>query len=375
MNNRILIVVGTRPNFIKITQFKKVNQQIGNPFDIKIVHTGQHYDDKMAAIFFQQFELEPDYFLNIPQASANSQMAEIMLRLENVINEFKPALVMAVGDVNSTFAAAFTAHKLGIKVAHIESGLRSYDRGMPEEINRLLTDEISDYYFVTEQSGYDNLIKEGRSKDKLHFVGNTMIDTLVAFNHKIEESNILDEYHLISQKFVLMTMHRPATVDFEEGLTKLLDIIEYVNKNYKLVFPIHPRTLGKLQQFGLMERVKANDKIILTEPLDYFAFQKLTAHCRFVITDSGGIQEETTFRRVPCLTLRPNTERPSTVTIGTNELVPFDIETVQNKINSIIEGTYKKGDIPPMWDGKSTERILQTCFELILNKAKVVSQI
>jgi len=375
MNNRILIVVGTRPNFIKITQFKKVNQQMGNPFDIKIVHTGQHYDDKMAAIFFQQFELEPDYFLNIPQASANSQMAEIMLRLENVIIDYKPALVMAVGDVNSTFAAAFTAHKLGIQVAHIESGLRSYDRGMPEEINRLLTDEISDYYFVTEQSGLDNLIKEGRSKDKLHFVGNTMIDTLVAFNHKIEESKILDEYHLISQKFVLMTMHRPATVDFEEGLTKLLDIIEYVNKNYKLVFPIHPRTLGKLQQFGLLERVKANDKIILTEPLDYFAFQKLTAHCRFVITDSGGIQEETTFRRVPCLTLRPNTERPSTVTIGTNELVPFDIETVQNKINSIIEGTYKKGDIPPMWDGKSTERILQKCLGLVLNNKKEVSHI
>ena len=375
MNNRILIVVGTRPNFIKITQFKKVNQQMGNPFDIKIVHTGQHYDDKMAAIFFQQFELEPDYFLNIPQASANSQMAEIMLRLENVIIDYKPALVMAVGDVNSTFAAAFTAHKLGIQVAHIESGLRSYDRGMPEEINRLLTDEISDYYFITEQSGHDNLVKEGRSKDKLHFVGNTMIDTLVAFNHKIEESKILDEYHLISQKFVLMTMHRPATVDFEEGLTKLLDIIEYVNKNYKLVFPIHPRTLGKLQQFGLLERVKANDKIILTEPLDYFAFQKLTAHCRFVITDSGGIQEETTFRRVPCLTLRPNTERPSTVTIGTNELVPFDIETVQNKINSIIEGTYKKGDIPPMWDGKSTERILQKCLGLVLNNKKEVSHI
>jgi UDP-N-acetylglucosamine 2-epimerase (non-hydrolysing) len=375
MNNRILIVVGTRPNFIKITQFKKVNQQMGNPFDIKIVHTGQHYDDKMAAIFFQQFELEPDYFLNIPQASANSQMAEIMLRLENVIIDYKPALVMAVGDVNSTFAAAFTAHKLGIQVAHIESGLRSYDRGMPEEINRLLTDEISDYYFITEQSGLDNLIKEGRSKDKLHFVGNTMIDTLVAFNHKIEESKILDEYHLISQKFVLMTMHRPATVDFEEGLTKLLDIIEYVNKNYKLVFPIHPRTLGKLQQFGLLERVKANDKIILTEPLDYFAFQKLTAHCRFVITDSGGIQEETTFRRVPCLTLRPNTERPSTVTIGTNELVPFDIETVQNKINSIIEDTYKKGNIPPMWDGKSTERILQKCLGLVLNNKKEVSHI
>jgi UDP-N-acetylglucosamine 2-epimerase (non-hydrolysing) len=329
----------------------------------------------MADVFFTQFEFEPDFYLNIPQGTANNQIAETMIRLEKVIGDYNPAMVMAVGDVNSTFAAAFTAHKSGCKVAHIESGLRSYDRSMPEEINRLLTDEISDYYFITEQSGLDNLIKEGRSKDKLHFVGNTMIDTLVAFNHKIEESKILDEYHLISQKFVLMTMHRPATVDFEEGLTKLLDIIEYVKKNYKLVFPIHPRTLGKLQQFGLLERVKANDKIILTEPLDYFAFQKLTAHCRFVITDSGGIQEETTFRRVPCLTLRPNTERPSTVTIGTNELVPFDIETVQNKINSIIEGTYKKGDIPPMWDGKSTERILQTCLGLVLNNKKEVSHI
>ena len=366
MNNRILIVVGTRPNFIKITRFKKVNEAMGNPFDIKIVHTGQHYDAKMADVFFTQFELEPDYYLNIPQASANTQMGEIMIRLENVINDFKPAMIMAVGDVNSTFAAAFTAHKTGCKVAHLESGLRRYDRSMPEEINRLLTDEISDYYFVTEQSGLDNLMKEGRDKESIYFVGNTMIDTLVGFDLKIKESAILSQYKLNPQGFVLMTMHRPATVDFEEGLNKLLDIIEYVNKNYDLVFPIHPRTLAKLEHFGLMDRVKSNSRIILTEPLDYFAFQKLTAECRFVITDSGGIQEETTFRKVPCLTLRPNTERPSTVWIGTNELVPFDITTVQNKINEIIAGTYKKGNIPPLWDGHSTERILEICSKLLL---------
>lgn len=365
MNNRILIVVGTRPNFIKVTRFKKVNEAMGNPFDLRIVHTGQHYDDKMAAVFFQQFELEPDFFLNIPAASANTQMAEIMIRLEKVIHDFKPAMVMAVGDVNSTFAAAFTAHKTGCKVAHIESGLRSFDRSMPEEINRLLTDEITDYFFVTEQSGIDNLLKEGKNPDKIHFVGNTMIDTLVAFEGKIRECKVLDEYKLKEKGYVLMTMHRPATVDHEEGLVKLIEIIEYITRDYDLVFPIHPRTLARIEHFGLTERVRSNHRLILTDPLDYFAFQRLTADCKFVITDSGGIQEETTFRRVPCLTLRPNTERPSTVWIGTNELVPFDINVVQGKINEIIQGNYKKGDIPPHWDGHSTERILETCKQLL----------
>ena len=365
MNNRILIVVGTRPNFIKVTRFKKVNEAMGNPFDLRIVHTGQHYDDKMAAVFFQQFELEPDFFLNIPAASANTQMAEIMIRLEKVIHDFKPAMVMAVGDVNSTFAAAFTAHKTGCKVAHIESGLRSFDRSMPEEINRLLTDEITDYFFVTEQSGIDNLLKEGKNPDKIHFVGNTMIDTLVAFESKIRECKVLDEYKLKEKGYVLMTMHRPATVDHEEGLVKLIEIIEYITRDYDLVFPIHPRTLARIEHFGLTERVRSNHRLILTDPLDYFAFQRLTADCKFVITDSGGIQEETTFRRVPCLTLRPNTERPSTVWIGTNELVPFDINVVQGKINEIIQGNYKKGDIPPHWDGHSTERILEMCKQLL----------
>jgi UDP-N-acetylglucosamine 2-epimerase (non-hydrolysing) len=365
MNNRILIVVGTRPNFIKITRFKQVNEAMGSPFDIRIVHTGQHYDDKMADVFFRQFNLEPDFYLNIPQASANSQMAEIMLRLEKVLEDFNPALVMAVGDVNSTFAAAFTAYKTGRKVAHIESGLRSFDRSMPEEINRLLTDEITDYYFVTEQSGLDNLKREGRKEENIFFVGNTMIDTLVGFEENIQQSEVLDQLQLKEGQFVLMTMHRPATVDSKEGLEKLLLTINYITKRDHLVFPIHPRTLSRISQFGLLDQFESNPKLHLTEPLDYFAFQKLTSACHYVVTDSGGIQEETTFRQKPCLTLRPNTERPSTVTIGTNELLPFDIETVRNRISSIINGTYKKGKIPPYWDGKSTERILEHCRQLL----------
>jgi len=373
MNNRILIVVGTRPNFIKITRFKRVNEAMGNPFDIKIVHTGQHYDDKMADVFFRQFELEPDFFLNIAPASANSQMAEIMIRMEGVIHDYDPKLVVVVGDVNSTFAAAFTAYKSGRKVAHLESGLRSFDRGMPEEINRLLTDEISDYFFVTEQSGIDNLLKEGKSKTQIHFVGNTMIDTLVGFEDKIQKSNVLEEYKLKKQEYVLMTMHRPATVDHEEGLIKLIEIIEFITKKYDLVFPIHPRTLSNIERFGLTERVRSNQRLVLTDPLDYFAFQLLISDCKFVITDSGGIQEETTFRQVSCLTLRPNTERPSTVSIGTNELVTFDIPAIQSKINEIIEGRYKKGAIPPLWDGHSTERILEICKQLIPIESEQVS--
>lgn len=366
---RILIVVGTRPNFIKITRFRKVNEQLGNPFDIKIVHTGQHYDDKMADVFFRQFELTPDYFLNIPAESANTQMAEIMIRLEKVILEFKPALVMVVGDVNSTFAAALTANKTGVKIAHIESGLRSFDRTMPEEINRILTDEITDYFFVTEQSGTDNLTAEKKA-GSIFFVGNTMIDTLVAFEDKIQSDDVLKRLKTEKGGFVLMTMHRPATVDHKDGLTRLIEIIEYITATHKLIFPIHPRTTAKLEHFGLMDRIKGNNKLILSEPLDYFSFQKLVSDCAYVITDSGGIQEETTFRQKPCLTLRPNTERPSTITLGTNELVPFEIGAIKGRVDTILNGTYKKGQVPPFWDGNATLRILETCMKLFAEELR-----
>lgn len=354
---KILTVVGTRPNFIKVTQF---NQWLNRPeigFEHKIVHTGQHYDDKMSKIFFEQFRLVPDFWLNVESGSPNTQMAKIMLGLENVFATYKPDIVLVVGDVNSTFAAALAANKMGIKIAHVESGLRSFDRTMPEEINRLLTDEICDYFFVTEQSGYEHLLKEGKKKEHIFFVGNTMIDTLVAFETEIQQANVLAELGLSSKNYVLMTMHRPATVDFADGLENLLATIEMITEKYPLVFPIHPRTLNNLKKFGLEERFQAIKQLIIMPPLDYFAFQKLVFHCKYVITDSGGIQEETTFRAIPCITLRPNTERPSTVTEGTNTLSPFELPKIKALIDSIIANTYKQGKVPQYWDGRATERI------------------
>jgi UDP-N-acetylglucosamine 2-epimerase (non-hydrolysing) len=365
MNKKeILIIVGTRPNFIKVTQFKKEAQAYAN-INIKIAHTGQHFDSKMADIFFQQFNLVPDVFFNVKPASANSQMAEIMIKLEEEIKAHKPDLIIVVGDVNSTFAAALTANKMGIKIAHLESGLRSNDKSMPEEHNRVLTDAITDYFFVTEQSGYDHLVHEHKNKSQIFFVGNTMIDTLVAFEKDIDASPIIDNLSLTPKKFVLMTMHRPATVDDELGLKKLAALIEEVSKTMKIVFPVHPRTLKNMDIFGLGENFRRNKNLILTEPLDYFSFQKLVKQSTFILTDSGGIQEESTYLQVPCLTLRPNTERPVTVTVGSNELVPFDIPTIMNYIEQIINGTYKRGAIPPMWDGNTTKRVLEVINQIL----------
>ena len=363
---KVLIVVGTRPNFIKITQFDHVFARYKGEFEYRLVHTGQHYDYNMSDVFFQQLNLrKPDYFLGIPPGTPVFQMGNIMIELEKVLDDFQPNLVMVVGDVNSTFAAAFCAYKKGIKVAHLESGLRSLDREMPEEINRILTDEISDYFFITEQSGFDNLKKEGKKDGQMYFVGNTMIDTLVAFDKQIDQSDILQKLNLEPDTFVLMTIHRPSNVDTEESLALSVEIILEVAKTKKVVFPIHPRTMGKIESFGLKERIVSNPNITFCPPLDYFAFQKLVKECSFVLTDSGGIQEETTFRQVPCLTLRKNTERPSTVQIGTNELLPFETNAILQKIKEIGEGKYKKGSIPPLWDGKATERIVEFLKEII----------
>ena len=360
---KILIVVGTRPNFIKVTRFKQVAKNYPQ-IEIKFVHTGQHFDEKMSKIFFEQFGLEPDYMLNIGQGTPNTQMANVMLGLEKVALEYQPDLMMVVGDVNSTFAAALTANKMGIKSAHLESGLRSFDRTMPEEINRLLTDEIVDYYFVTEQSGLDELKKEGIANDKVFFVGNTMIDSLVEFENQTQASDILNTYQLSSKEYVLMTMHRPSNVDEKDGLITLIEIIKSITSKLKLVFPIHPRTVSKLKNFGLWQEIENLDNLIFSEPLDYFSFQKLTSDCKFVVTDSGGIQEETTYRQIPCLTLRNNTERPITVTMGSNVLVPYNIQDVNHYINQIMNGSFKKGEIPPLWDGKSTDRIVEILNQL-----------
>lgn len=355
---RVLIIVGTRPNFIKVTQFKRVAEDFDD-LEVRIVHTGQHFDKNMSEVFFTQFGLQPDYFLTIGEGSPNTQMAKIMLGLEDLIqNQYRSDLLVVPGDVNSTFAAALTANKMGIKLAHLESGLRSFDRDMPEEINRILTDEIADHYFITEQSGVDNLKKEEKN-GQLHLVGNTMIDTLVAYEDKIEASNIMNELKLVGSSFALMTIHRPSNVDSLEGLQKLYDLILNLSEKYKVVFPIHPRTTARIKDFNLEEQFNSLQNLILLGPLGYFEFQKLVKQASFILTDSGGIQEESTFRRVPCLTLRENTERPITVDMGTNTLVSFDVEDLLSYIGKIEAKTYKMGEVPPLWDGDSTRRILE----------------
>lgn len=357
---RLLLVVGTRPNYIKVTQFKKIaDTQYPNQFDIKIVHTGQHFDKSMADVFFQQLDIWPDFFLNIKPASANSQVSEIMTTLEKVITSFQPDMVLVPGDVNSTLAAALTTYKMGIKLGHLESGLRSFDRSMPEEINRILVDEITDFYFVTEQSGIDNLIKEGKSKDQIHFVGNTMIDTLFSFEKDIIKQDLLSKYNLVKGEYILMTIHRPATVDNKDGLESLLALIESLSSNRKVIFPMHPRTLKNIKSNQLYEAFRSIENLIIAESMDYFSFQNLIHNSALVLTDSGGIQEETTYKQIPCLTLRPNTERPSTIEIGSNTLLNFDQNKILEIVEKVISGDYKQGKIPDLWDGNATFRVLR----------------
>lgn len=355
---KILVVVGTRPNFIKVTQFKKVVSKYHSQFELKIVHTGQHYDEKMANVFFEQFELIPDYFLNIGQGTPISQMAAIMIGLEELLfHTFQADLMIVPGDVNSTLASALVANKMGIQLAHLESGLRSFDNTMPEEWNRLLTDELANYYFVTEKSGLDHLKYENKKGEIFH-VGNTMIDTMISFENQIQSSLIRSELNLEVDKFILMTIHRPSNVDSKKGLLKLLDLLKYLDRKLKVVFPIHPRTAQRIIDYELADEFDNLQSLIRTEPMSYFDFQKLVADCKCVLTDSGGIQEETTFRQKPCLTLRENTERPITIELGTNTLVPFEIEAIKEHLEAIFRGSYKPGEIPPLWDGMATKRII-----------------
>ncbi len=355
--NRILTVVGTRPNIIKITQFNKVANAHPS-IEHKLVHTGQHYNHNMSDVFFEELELEkPDFSFDANRDTVVIQIAEIMKGLEKVIDTYQPDIMNVVGDVNSTCAAALVANKKGITLTHIESGLRSFDRTMPEEHNRMVTDVLADIYFVTEESGKENLLKEGKPESAIHFVGNTMIDSLVAYDDKIKASTIIKKLEIQPKSFALMTIHRPGNVDTKEGLHKLIEVIEHITEDAHVVFPIHPRTRNRFAEFGLNDRIEKNKQLILLEPIGYLDFQNLVLNAQFVITDSGGIQEETTFRQVPCLTLRPNTERPVTTSIGSNTLLPFETSLISEQIDLIRNGNYKKGEVPPLWDGKATERI------------------
>ena len=362
---KILTVVGTRPNFIKVTQFKKWLDNPARGLEHKLVHTGQHFDYKMAKSFFEQFDLKPDYFLELIETSPGSVIGEIIVKLTKLFKEEKPDLVLVIGDVNSTLAAAIAAQKNNIKIGHIESGLRSNDRSMPEEINRILTDEITDYYFVTEESGRNNLVKEGKAIEKIFYVGNTMIDTLVSYQPKIDQAQILEDLNISNIKYTLVTMHRPATVDNKEGLHRMLEILKYLTQKNKVVFPIHPRTKAKLKEFSLETSLNLLEGVICTDPLDYFNFQHLIKNADFVVTDSGGIQEETTYYKVPCLTLRPNTERPSTIEVGSNNLCDIINPNIFELVDILQTGKDSGSSIPEKWDGMATQRIRDIILNLI----------
>lgn len=361
---KVLVVVGTRPNLIKITKFKQCFEKYDN-LELKILHAGQHYDYKMSEIFFDQLGIpKPDRIFKLEAESAVGKIAEMMVKFEEYVTELNPDLVLVPGDVNSSMACGIAASRLGYPVGHIEAGLRSFDREMPEEINRLLIDELSDLFFVTEPSGLENLSNEKKDKGNVHYVGNTMIDSLVQFKPVFEESKILQEIGVESKSYFVFTFHRPGNVDNETKLKELVATIKGIASTNQVVFPVHPRTKNNLEKFKLWNEVE-DSNIILTEPVGYIDFMKLISNSIGVITDSGGIQEETTFMQVPCLTIRPNTERPVTNEIGSNTLLPFDQNEILKYVDQIIDGSYKKGEIPKKWDGNATDRIVKAIHEYL----------
>ncbi len=361
---KILVCVGTRPNLIKITQLENEFKKNGN-FEFRLLHTGQHYDYAMNEVFFQQLKIrQPDYYLNVKADNQLDVISQIISRIQTPLKEYMPDLVMVPGDVNSTFAVGFAANRLGYKVAHIESGLRSFDRAMPEEINRILVDDISDYFFVSEESGKKHLLEEKKNPENIFFVGNTMIDTLVAFTPEIDASDILSGLKIQPASYALLTFHRPRNVDNKENLLKIIETINELSKKITLVFPIHPRTMKNIKSFGF-DNLLPKENLIFTEPLGYFDFLKLIKYSKMVVTDSGGIQEETTFLQVPCLTIRPNTERPVTITEGTNQLLTLDKSQILLHASDILNGNTKTGKIPHFWDGKASKRIVETLDKIL----------
>jgi UDP-N-acetylglucosamine 2-epimerase (non-hydrolysing) len=318
----------------------------------------------MSKLFFQDLHLpEPDVYLGVGSGSHTQQTAKIMLAFEEVLEQQNPDLVLVVGDVNSTAACSLVASKMNIRIAHVEAGLRSFDRRMPEEINRMITDTLSDFLFVTEKSGLENLRNEGIPDEKVFFCGNVMIDSLVYFLEKAKESSILSDLGLNSDPYTLVTLHRPSNVDVEENLVKLLHVFEEVSVHSKIVFPMHPRTRKMLDTFGLSSRAARIEKLIITDPIGYLDFMQLMQNARLVLTDSGGIQEETTYLKIPCLTIRENTERPVTIDVGTNILLGTDTEKIISATNDVFSGKLKEGSIPDLWDGKAAERIVKILAE------------
>jgi len=364
---KIITVAGARPNFIKIAPLHRAFLKRADRFDHMICHTGQHFDKNMSKIFFEELDIpEPDFNLGVGSGSHAEQTARIMIEFEKVLIREKPELILVPGDVNSTLACSVVASKMGIPVGHVEAGLRSFDRKMPEEINRIVTDVLSDYLFVSEGSGLINLNNEGITDDKIHFVGNIMIDSLVHFLPSIEQSSILNKLDLKAGRYTLMTFHRPRNVDDRDSLAELVGMLNRLSGKTRLVFPIHPRTRKNLEKHGL--HTEMDPGILLLDPIGYFDFLALTRTAELVITDSGGIQEETTYLGVQCLTVRDNTERPVTVSVGTNQLIGIDLKKVELAAEQVLSGNKKKGGIPELWDGKTAERIVEIIEKRLLSQ-------
>jgi UDP-N-acetylglucosamine 2-epimerase (non-hydrolysing) len=367
---RILTIVGARPNFVKVAPL--MDEMSRHP-DIEtiLVHTGQHYDYEMSRAFFEDLEIpEPHVNLEVASGTAVTQIAEIMLRLERVMEEMQPAVVVVVGDVNSTLSAALTAVKMGQPIAHVEAGLRSFDRTMPEEVNRVLTDAISDFLFVTEPSGVENLLREGRPKERIFLVGNVMIDALRRFLPHAKRRAVPQELYARSKHLVgsygLVTLHRPSTVDNLGTLRAIWEALEEIAKEVPLIFPLHPRTQNRMKEGGLCDSWRdASNGVCLVPPMSYLQFLKLQSEATLVITDSGGVQEETTALGVPCLTVRENTERPITLSEGTNVLVGLNGSRLVQEARRILRGEGKKGHVPTLWDGHASARIVRTLVDQI----------
>jgi UDP-N-acetylglucosamine 2-epimerase (non-hydrolysing) len=359
----VTIIAGARPNFMKIAPIIDAIQKAsvkGRNINYRLIHTGQHYDKKMSGEFFEQLGIpEPDANLEAGGGTQAEQTAAIMIRFEKELQENRPDLVLVVGDVTSTMACAITAQKLHVPVAHVEAGIRSGDWTMPEEINRLVTDSITNYFFTTSEVANRNLKTSGISDDRIFFVGNTMIDTLLKQMSKFSKPAFWDEFNLAEKQYLIMTLHRPSNVDDAEQLKNLLTVLEEGSHNLPIIFPVHPRTKNNLEKFGIkLKNVKTVD------PLGYLEFNYLVKNAKGVVTDSGGITEETTVMGVPCMTLRTSTERPETCEIGTNELLGTDPAALSKALNKLFADEWKKGGIPPLWDGQTAGRIVDHLCEI-----------
>jgi UDP-N-acetylglucosamine 2-epimerase (non-hydrolysing) len=352
---KVDLIAGARPNFVKIAALIHANREAGNILDFRLIHTGQHYDEKLSKSFFRQLKIpKPKANLGVGSGSQAEQTGAIMMGYEKLLENEKPDLCVVVGDVTSSMACAITAKKMLVRLAHIEAGIRSNDWTMPEEVNRVLIDSISDIFFTTTKNASKNLLDSGISKECIHFVGNTMIDTLLKFKTDFFKPDIWNELELKEKNYIIVTLHRPGNVDKTTEIKAMLKEIGHNANNLPVIFPVHPRTAKTLRDLNLNIT-----NLYLTDPLSYLEFNFLVERAKLVITDSGGITEETTIMGVPCMTLRDNTERPETIELGTNELIGTDPANLGPAFEKIFSNNWKKGKIPELWDGKSGERIIK----------------